>query len=62
MPAFVYPMVKIIKNEIDKPIILGGLISTKEQIVDMLNSGSDAISCGNSKLWNIEIKRDYKKK
>lgn len=62
MPAFVYPIVKTIKNEIDKPIILGGLISTKEQIVDMLNSGSDAISCGNSKLWNIEIKREYKKK
>lgn len=55
MPAFVYPIVKTIKKEIDKPIILGGLITNKDQVIEMLDSGADAISSGNSKLWNVEI-------
>ncbi|AHM57521.1 glycerol uptake operon antiterminator regulatory protein GlpP (plasmid) [Peptoclostridium acidaminophilum DSM 3953] len=56
MPAFVYPVIDIIKKEIDKPVVLGGLISKKEHIIDVLRGGADGVSCSNSELWNIDIK------
>ncbi|WP_241428255.1 glycerol-3-phosphate responsive antiterminator [Clostridium sp. DJ247] len=59
MPALVYPIVETIKNEIDKPIVLGGLISEKEQILDMFKAGADGISCSKSELWNIDIKSEF---
>ena len=58
MPALVYPIVETIKNEIDKPIVLGGLISNKKQMLDMLKSDADGISCSKSDLWNIDIKSE----
>lgn len=59
MPAWVYPIVETIKNEIDKPIILGGLVSKKEQIFQMLSTGSDGVSCSKSELWNIDLKSEF---
>lgn len=56
MPAWVYPIVETIKNEINKPIVLGGLISKKEQMVHMLSTRVDGISSSNSDLWNIDLK------
>lgn len=59
MPALVYPVVKIIKKQIDKPIILGGLISDKSQIFHMLKSDADGVSCSKSDLWNLDIKNQF---
>lgn len=58
MPAFVYPIFETIKNEIDKPIFLGGLLTKKEQIFDVLKAGADGLSCSKSDLWNIDLKHD----
>lgn len=57
MPAFVYPVVEHIKEQINKPIILGGLISNKDEIFQMMESHADGISCSKSDLWNIDIKK-----
>lgn len=57
MPALANSIVKYIKNEIDKPVILGGLISNIEEIMDGLKAGADGISFSKSDLWNIDLKR-----
>jgi glycerol uptake operon antiterminator len=59
MPALAYSIVKTLRNEIDKPIILGGLINKKEQIIDGLKAGADGISFSKSDLWNIDIKSEF---
>lgn len=58
MPALVYPIAETIRNKIDKPIIFGGLISNKNQILDILKSDADGVSLGKSYLWNIDIKSE----
>lgn len=55
MPALAHSIVEDIKKEIDKPIILGGLVKNKEQIIQGLKSGADGISFSKSDLWNIDI-------
>lgn len=37
------------------PIIAGGLISEKQQIIDGLQAGALAISAGDPKLWNLDL-------
>lgn len=59
MPALVYPIVETIKSQINKPIILGGLISNKNQILDIFKSDADGVSLGKSYLWNIDIKSEF---
>lgn len=56
MPALAYSIVKILKKEIDKPIILGGLISKREEILNGLKAGADGVSFSESNLWNLEVK------
>lgn len=55
MPALAHSIVEDVKKEIDKPIILGGLIKKKEQIIQGLKSGADGISFSKSDLWNIDV-------
>jgi glycerol uptake operon antiterminator len=57
MPALAHSIVRFIKNEIDKPIVLGGLINNKDQIMEGLKAGADGISFSKSDLWNIDLKR-----
>ncbi len=52
MPSWVYPMVHILKAEINKPLILGGLVNTKEQIENILKANADGVSCSNIALWD----------
>ena len=56
MPALAHSIVMSLKGEIDKPIILGGLINKKEQVIDALKSGADGVSFSKSDLWNLNIK------
>lgn len=37
------------------PIIAGGLVSNKEEILKGLGAGALAISSGNPKLWNLDL-------
>ncbi|WP_408009556.1 glycerol-3-phosphate responsive antiterminator [Pseudalkalibacillus sp. A8] len=37
------------------PIIAGGLVSSKEEILNGLRAGALAISSGDPKLWNLEL-------
>ena len=37
------------------PIIAGGLISNKEDILNGLSAGALAISSGDPKLWNLDL-------
>ena len=58
MPALAYSIIETLKNEIDKPIILGGLINKRDQIIDGLKAGADGISFSKSDLWNIDVKSE----
>ncbi|MDD3225556.1 MAG: glycerol-3-phosphate responsive antiterminator [Clostridium sp.] len=59
MPALAYSIVKTLKKDIDKPIILGGLINNKEQILDGLKAGADGVSFSKSDLWNMDVKSEF---
>ena len=60
MPGIVPSIVERIREYVDKPIILGGLISSKEEIINALNSGADGVSFGKKELWNITLCRREK--
>lgn len=53
MPGIASKLMERIRKEIDAPVIAGGLISTKEDIIDALSSGVLAVSTSCSKLWNM---------
>lgn len=55
MPALCGEIVERLKKEINKPIIIGGLIDKEEQIIAGLKSGADAISFSKEELWNMKI-------
>lgn len=56
MPALSNSIIEYIKGEIKRPIILGGLIRDKEEILNALNTGANGVSFSKSDLWNIDIK------
>lgn len=55
MPALVYPILEELKNQINKPIILGGLVNNSNRISEILSYGVEGVSCSNSDLWNLDI-------
>lgn len=52
MPGIVPKVIERIKGSVSVPIITGGLIETKQEIMDALGAGAAAVSTSNSKLWN----------
>lgn len=52
MPGIAPSIVKTIKEELDIPIILAGLISTKEDIQRAFDAGAEAVSLSKQHLWN----------
>lgn len=42
-----------IEREIKMPIISGGLIKTKKDVMDCLSSGAIAVSTSAMELWNL---------
>ncbi|MEW9076979.1 glycerol-3-phosphate responsive antiterminator [Terrisporobacter glycolicus] len=58
MPALCGEIVNKLKKEINKPIILGGLIDKEEQIIEGLRCGADAISFSKEALWNMKIDKE----
>jgi glycerol uptake operon antiterminator len=51
MPALLPKVIERVKTCLDIPVIAGGLIETKTEIISAINAGADAISTGKSNLW-----------
>lgn len=51
MPGVMPTIIKRITHQLSTPVIAGGLISSKQDIMDALNSGSMGVSTGNKELW-----------
>lgn len=51
MPGISPKIIKNLKNRLDVPIIAGGLIDSKDEIVAALESGATAVSTGKKELW-----------
>ncbi len=51
MPGVVPKITKKLKQKIKIPIIVGGLIDSKEEVEQAMRSGAYAVSTGNEKLW-----------
>ncbi len=53
MPGVAGKIIKSLEREVHLPIIAGGLISTKKEVMDSLSSGAMAISTTASELWDL---------
>lgn len=51
MPALMPKVIQKICSQLNMPVIAGGLIETKEDIIEVLNSGAIGISTGKKELW-----------
>ena len=51
MPGIACRLIGQMEREISVPVIAGGLIKTKEQVLDCLTDGAVAISTSNAALW-----------
>jgi glycerol uptake operon antiterminator len=54
LPAISGELIIEIKNYLEKDIYCGGLLSSKEQIKDCLDSGASGVTVSNSDLWDIQ--------
>ena len=53
MPGLVTKVITRIKSSVSVPIITGGLIETKHEIMEALSAGAAAVSTSNPVLWSI---------
>lgn len=51
MPGLMPRVISDLSNEIDLPIVAGGLFKTKEELTSALDAGAVAVSAGNPALW-----------
>ena len=54
MPATVTKVIKKLKQELDMPIVAGGLIETSQEIEDAISCGATAISTGKKEFWECK--------
>lgn len=52
MPGLLPKVIRRLKGSLAIPIITGGLIETKTEIVEALSAGATAVSTSNSALWD----------
>lgn len=55
MPGYASKIIKHMQNSVKAPIIAGGLISSKEDVIESLSSGAIAISTTSHKVWDLII-------
>lgn len=55
LPGIMPTLVDQLTRQIKIPLIAGGLISTKDDILKALKAGALAVSSGNPSLWNIDL-------
>lgn len=53
MPALMPAVIERFCSAVSTPVIAGGLISSKEEIVEILKAGALGASTGNPLLWNL---------
>jgi len=52
MPGIMPEIIEKLKNAIKLPLIAGGLISDKKDVIAALSAGADAVSTTKEELWN----------
>jgi glycerol uptake operon antiterminator len=53
MPGVASKIIHTMEKEINVPIIAGGLIKSKKDVMDSLAAGAIAISTTSTELWNL---------
>lgn len=53
MPGIASSIINSIEDMITIPVIAGGLIKTKKDVMDCLSMGAIAVSTSNKNLWNL---------
>ena len=53
MPGIIPKVIPEIKRKCQIPIIAGGMISSKEEIIKLLKVGVMAVSTSRVELWNL---------
>ncbi|HEY8464127.1 MAG TPA: glycerol-3-phosphate responsive antiterminator [Bacillota bacterium] len=53
MPGIIPKVIPEIKRHSQAPIIAGGMVSTKEEIIELLKVGAIAISTSREQLWQL---------
>lgn len=53
LPGLMPKVIKKICNLVNIPIITGGLIDEKQDIINALSAGAEGISITNTKFWNL---------
>ncbi|MFR5265510.1 glycerol-3-phosphate responsive antiterminator [Clostridium sp.] len=53
LPGLLFKVIKDLSTEIKKPLIVGGLISDKEDVIEALNAGATCISTTKEKIWEM---------
>lgn len=53
MPGILPKVIADLKEKAGIPIIAGGLIETKEEVLEALDSGATAVSTGKKELWGV---------
>ncbi|HKK96454.1 MAG TPA: glycerol-3-phosphate responsive antiterminator [Anaerovoracaceae bacterium] len=55
MPGVVTKKLKEISSLVNLPVIVGGLVETKAEIMEAIETGAKLVSTGNRDLWNVSI-------
>lgn len=53
LPGIASKLIRRLRGKINVPVIAGGLVSTKEDIIDSLSEGAVAVSTSSRELWNM---------
>lgn len=53
LPAISHKIIKNFSSKCRHPLIIGGLISDKEDVIQMLSAGASGVSTTKKELWNI---------
>lgn len=53
LPGVIPKVITIISNSSKKPIISGGLIEMKSEVIQALNSGATCVSTSKKEIWNM---------
>ena len=53
LPGVIPKVIETLSSMSKKPIIVGGLIETKNEVIQALNSGATCISTTDETIWNV---------
>ncbi len=55
MPGIVTKKIKEFSQIVDMPIVAGGIIETRDEVVSALQAGADVVSTGEKSLWDLNL-------